>query len=378
MHTKTIHLWSWIHRWSSLVCTLFMLLLCVTGLPLIFHYEIGHLLEPERPPIAAGAAAPTLASLVERALSARPGERVNYLFFDDEEPVAVVATAQRGDSLPQETHYQYFDLRDGWQLERQQPTEGFMYVMRRLHLDMYADLKGTLFLGAMSLLLLVSILSGVILYAPFMRHLPFGALRRERRRAWWLDTHNLLGIVTVVWLGVVGFTGTINTLAQPVERMWQGSELMEMAASPPDRPDVREIIPLDLAVERLREAAPDLTPRVLALPGTPFASPHHIGVYMVGNTPLTSRLLTPAMLDAGSGRLVDMREMPLYVKALFVSQPLHFGDYGGMQLKILWAALDVVSIVLLGSGLYLWWVKPGHERRRRTPAARIQKREAAA
>ncbi len=36
--------WSWVHKWSSLVCTVFMLLLCLTGLPLIFHHDIEHLL----------------------------------------------------------------------------------------------------------------------------------------------------------------------------------------------------------------------------------------------------------------------------------------------------------------------------------------------
>src|SRR5690606_34602273 len=35
-------------------------------------------------------------------------------------------------------------------------------------------------------------------------------------------------------------------------------------------------------------------------------------------------------------------------------QPLHFGDYGGLPLKALWAALDVITIVVLASGLYLW------------------------
>jgi uncharacterized iron-regulated membrane protein len=42
------------------------------------------------------------------------------------------------------------------------------------------------------------------------------------------------------------------------------------------------------------------------------------------------------------------------VKTLFVSQPLHFGDYGGLPLKIVWALLDILSIVILGSGVYLW------------------------
>ena len=37
-----------------------------------------------------------------------------------------------------------------------------------------------------------------------------------------------------------------------------------------------------------------------------------------------------------------------------LSRPLHFGDYGGLPLKIIWVLLDLVTIFLLGSGLYLW------------------------
>ena len=363
MRSRTIRLWSWIHRWSSLICTLFMLLLCITGLPLIFAHEIHHLMQPERPALAADAKAPTLAGILARAQANRPGERANYLFFDDDDPVVTIATAVESDAPWEDIHYQRFDLRDGWQFEQPLPLEGFLYVMKRLHVDMFAGLPGTLFLGAMGLLLVVSIASGVALYAPFMRRLPFGVLRAPRR-SYWLDLHNLLGIVTVVWLGIVAFTGSITTLSNPIMTTWQGSELKAITAHPPDKPETRESVTPDAVVGLLREAAPTLKLRMLAFPGTPFASPHHIGVYLVGDSPLTSRLLTPALIDAGNGRLVDMREMPLYVKTLFVSLPLHFGDYGGMPLKIFWAALDVVSIVLLGSGLYLWLVKPARRPRK--------------
>ena len=50
-------------------------------------------------------------------------------------------------------------------------------------------------------------------------------------------------------------------------------------------------------------------------------------------------------------------------KALALSQPLHFGDYGGLPLKVLWALLDIITIIVLGSGLYLWIA-----RRRQTDA----------
>ncbi|MNU11542.1 hypothetical protein D3C72_2594860 [compost metagenome] len=56
--------------------------------------------------------------------------------------------------------------------------------------------------------------------------------------------------------------------------------------------------------------------------------------------------------------------------AMGLSQPLHFGDYGGRPMQILWAVLDVLTIIVLGSGVYLWVV-----RRRATaavPAAQVE------
>jgi uncharacterized iron-regulated membrane protein len=97
---------------------------------------------------------------------------------------------------------------------------------------------------------------------------------------------------------------------------------------------------------------------------------------MRGETPLTARLLKPVLVDAATGTLTDARDMPWYVTALLVSQPLHFGDYGGMPMKVIWALLDVITIVVLGSGLYLWLA------RRRTPfelrLAELEREQAAA
>ena len=46
--------------------------------------------------------------------------------------------------------------------------------------------------------------------------------------------------------------------------------------------------------------------------------------------------------------------MPWYLRVLEISRPLHFGDYGGMPLKIIWMLLDIATILVLGSGIYLW------------------------
>jgi uncharacterized iron-regulated membrane protein len=78
---------------------------------------------------------------------------------------------------------------------------------------------------------------------------------------------------------------------------------------------------------------------------------------MKGDTHLTSHLLTPVLIDAQDLHVTATLGRPWYMDALLLSQPLHFGDYGGMPMKILWAALDVLTILVLGSGLYLWWVR---------------------
>jgi len=63
------------------------------------------------------------------------------------------------------------------------------------------------------------------------------------------------------------------------------------------------------------------------------------------------------LIDDANRTVVETRELPWYVTALLISKPLHFGDYGGLPLKIIWALLDMLSIAVLGSGLYLWLKK---------------------
>jgi uncharacterized iron-regulated membrane protein len=92
----------------------------------------------------------------------------------------------------------------------------------------------------------------------------------------------------------------------------------------------------------------------VAYPGTLFSSEHHYAVFMRGTEPLTARLFKPVLVDAQTGLVTDSRELPWYVTALLVSQPLHFGDYGGMPMKVIWALLDLITIVVLASGLVLF------------------------
>lgn len=353
---RSVKSWYWVHKWTSLVCTAFMLLLCITGLPLIFHHEIDHALgHAVDPPVLAETVGPaSIDVIVDDARSRNSDHAVQFLVKDADEPELVFVSMGATIDSTKTTGFYTYDGRTGELLGEYPVNEGLMNVLLRLHIDLFAGLPGMLFLGFMGLLLIASIISGAVLYGSYMRKLPFGMVRRERSaRLKWLDLHNLLGIVTLVWLMVVGVTGVLNTLSIPIFNHWQSGELADMLARHEGEPGSEMGSP-ERALAAAVDAAPAMELSFMAFPGNPWAGSHHFVAYMEGTTPLTSRLITPFVIDGRRGEVVAAAEMPWYITALMGSRPLHFGDYGGLPLKMLWAILDILSIVVLASGLYLW------------------------
>ncbi len=212
-------------------------------------------------------------------------------------------------------------------------------------------------MGLMALLFVAAIVSGIVLYAPFTRKLEFGTIRRDRSpRLKWLDLHNLLGVVTLAWALVVGATGVMNELSTPLFALWQMTDVRAMLEPWRGKPapSAAELSSPEAALEAAQRAVPGMRVMSVDFPGGEGGSPHHYVLWAKGQTPLTSRLFNPVIVDARTGELTAVAKMPWYLRALEISRPLHFGDYGGLPLKILWALLDLVTIVVLGSGLYLW------------------------
>jgi len=132
------------------------------------------------------------------------------------------------------------------------------------------------------------------------------------------------------------------------------TQLASMTAEWRGRPLVSDPASAQAALDAAQAAAPSMEPAFLGIPGSFFATPHHYMVFMRGDTALTARLLKPVMLDAVTGKLTDGRSLPWYLTAILIGKPLHFGDYGGWPLKVIWTLLDLVTIAVLVSGLYLW------------------------
>lgn len=371
MRRSTIRAWYLVHKWSSIVPTVFLLMLCLTGLPLIFHDEIEALegvdYETALPGAPSAESGGPLDTMVATALAERPGEVPLFMAFSQESPLLTVTTGPSPDAPGEDMTLLFFDRATGESLGPA-PGGGVMDFLLQLHTDMFLGQPGMWLLGVMGALFVVALISGTVLYAPFMRRLRFGTLRMNRsRRVGRLDQHNLGGIVILAWALVVGGTGVINAFADPLTDAWREGELAAMTA---EHGGAEAVAPadygsLDAAMAEAQAVLPGRSPQFIAFPGGGWSTARHYAVFFQGDRPLTEHLLTPALIDAESGALVDARAMPALNQALMMSKPLHFGDYGGLPLKIVWALLTLATIWVLWTGVLLWWRRsPGAIERR--------------
>lgn len=355
-----LRLWQWLHTWSSLACTLFLLMLCITGLPLIFHEQIdGWFDEPSAPQPHLAAVEPQDADAMAALVRSRyPQRAIRFIVWLDEPQQYRFGLAP---GAPGQKPFALVDARgpvlagEAWS-EKDWRHGGPMAVLLRLHTDMLMGVPGSLILAGVGVLFLLSLVSGVALYGRFMRKAPFGTVRKGRSRLLrMLDLHNLAGIVLLVWMAVVGLSGLINTLDSFVFAAWREHAAGRQSSAPPLGPG--QARPLQAAVDLARRTLPDRDVSFLAMPGSLFSAEGAYTVFMQGRTPLTRHLLQPVVVRVADGALISAEPPPWYMWLLEGSRPLHFGNYAGLPLQLIWAVLDLAAIVVLLTGLYLYLPK---------------------
>ncbi|HDR9833734.1 TPA: PepSY domain-containing protein [Burkholderia multivorans] len=365
MKSATIRRWRRIHTWSGLVCAAFLLVLCVTGLPLIFGTEIEG--APAHEGTSAGMSSKhgMLDEMIAVARARYPAYAPSDISLDADRSRVLIGLMPLGDAAGHASRVTVeFDAQTGALYERRTPGAAetlahFVGTMRELHTTLYAGMAGRLVLGIAGLAFVLAMLSGIVLYAPFSRRHAAAALDGGRsRRAAWLDLHMLVGVPVFVWALTMGATGVLNAIAEPLFRTWMVAETGRLPKQPPARRG--EQVSVQRALAAVRVAEPGRRVETVFFPDPHFGSPDHYMVVTTGATRMSRMLFDIALVDARSGRFDGTLRMPTWLRAIQISRSLHFGNFGGMPLKIDWALLDGITFGLVVSGLVLW-----RERRRR-------------
>lgn len=365
---------AWLHTWCGLVCGWLLCAIMLTGTLSVFREPITRWMEAT--PLPAGQPGGDAAWLMDRAtriLSSRAGDAVAWdiaLPARPDRPLHLAWTGGDGRS-----HDTWMDPATG--AEQAPPprraTEGGRHFMS-FHYTLHGGLPGYWLVGAISLCMLVALVSGVVVHKRIFKD--FFTFRRGKGQRSWLDAHNATGVLTLPFLFMIGYTGLAffytSYMPWPLHAVYGGDDgayrryQAELAPAPPDAAGARPgqgagqaLYPLLLQARAL--TGQDAAHVTVEHPGATGSVVRVLGRKDAGPAP---RLLTHAsrvVFDAGSGAVrqvvpaFEARMAAHHVHAAI--ETLHKADFGGWTIKWLYFFSGLAGTAMVATGTLLFALK---------------------
>lgn len=352
-----------LHRWIGLALGLLLLFSGLTGAVLVFMDEVDRALNPSLLTVAPGAASLPLDTLVARVREAAPGCAVtDVVLATVREPGRALLMRLVCDGRLREAAVNPYT---GVVLGLRDDT----HVVRALftaHSSLFLGDWGRLVLFAAGIGLIVLGISGLSSHARLRASLRQPIRRHLGTRVFVGDVHRLAGLLAVVFNLVIGASGAWLTWGA-VARLIAGGGPRSLAATPA-RP-----IALDRALASAARAVPGLEVNWIAFPRNETAPLGFWG--RVPDAALYGPFGTIVNLDPDTGEVrstSDVRTGNWRARATALAVSFHFGNFGGLPVKLLWSTAALLSPLLAGSGALIWWM------RRSRGSSRVGLRAAAA
>jgi uncharacterized iron-regulated membrane protein len=348
-------LWQF-HSWAGLIAGLALLVIGLTGSVLVFHEDLSAIFQPEKtavvPAPSGRLSLDTLLSHAERQL---PDHEITGWHVQNEHPRRAdnLYVIRRGDNvwltatldpytgrLLSEPHSMETTLQ-GWLLD--------------LHHKFFADDVGIALSGVFGVLLCALGVSGVWLYREFWQNV-FTLRWRRGARLLFSDLHKFAGITSVGFNLVFGFTGAYWNLTHTAEHLIED----EIEQPVIDRRLYPNTLSIDAVVSDAATRLPGFRTNFVSLPSVPTApavilwgavEPRSLLTNLYGST-LTYDPVTGAHQGTN-----DLRSAAWWTRVTDTFESLHFGNFAGLPVKIVWCLAGLAPGVLAVTGFTIWWLR---------------------
>lgn len=356
----TKQIWK-LHSWLGLIAGLGLIVIGLSGGLLVFRDEIDGLVDGKiMRVVPAQEGRLSWDQLHQSAQHAWPGYRFVGIGSRRDAGLAdIVYLKKPGDSQYfGATLNPYTGAALSGPLTEQQTFTG---LLLELHYTWFADHIGMLVTGIFAVLLCLLGVSGVWLYRGFWKN--FFRLRwKSSARIFFSDLHKMVGISSMVFNLILGFTGAY----------WNLSHIATDGLGTHEEPeDAAALVTVDpsISLDALERAA------AVEMPGfkatwvyVPDGEEKEISMWgtVPGSWWLSSPSGSSALFDPQTGAVIstsDLRKAGTWEKITDAFTPLHYGSFGGLPVKILWSTLALAPGILAVSGFAIWF-------RRRKPAKR--------
>lgn len=345
-----------VHLWIGVILGLYVVFICLTGVVLVFQTELLNSGKP-RLPDAPGHAAPHWGRLVGTALRENPGSTLAYIDMRSDNR-RVVPMGLRKDG---KTTVVYMDAYTGSPVKQEDPEREHWLVgtAEELHTQLVGGRVGTIANAVGGALLFVMAVIGIVLWWPGIRSWK-RALRIQWHGRWWgfcHDMHRTFGFWCCLIIAMWGITGALFMFPNQVPRIFSvfsGTSSLSHLHS--DWKPGDPVLPVDYFIRHAQQRYPQDKLAYLYMKLIPQGE---VQVYLSPRPATPMELLedevvfhprTGAILMHTSSRQWDLGE-----RLALGIYSVHFGDFGGLPIKILWALFGLVPVVLVTTAYVMWW-----------------------
>ncbi|MDW7694381.1 PepSY-associated TM helix domain-containing protein [Flammeovirgaceae bacterium SG7u.111] len=364
-------LWK-IHSWVGLYSGVIIAFLSLTGAVALFRDEIDLGINPYLRKVEISGEKVNMTEVVEREIAAHP----DLALFEVELPKVENGTwnirffAKEKSRLFPIFWEVFVDPYTGDVLGERNYYTSFYYYLRNLHVRFYENFYGRQIVGLAGIALLISTITGFLIYGKFMKNRSFWSIRRKNLRMMQADLHKLIGITALAFNLVIAITGSWLGL-QPYLQKWLDIERpnsYKVAEKPLDKAsDLAYSFDYDAVLEATKASFPELVPTRIR----PSTNGERT-IKVLGDVPgkIQERFSNTLVFDKADFRQLfkyDISEGSFGGKLFYIQEPLHFGDFGGIWLKVFYCFFALTSGFLSLSG-FIIYLKRTEKKRKEKPS----------
>lgn len=360
------NLFKW-HSKLALLAMIPLLAICITGSILVFKPEIDRFLMPEKAELfGVSGQRKDLDALYQIVQNRFEQYHIGtWEVFDDHLHADRVYLIKKG---TEEWSMIFLDPYGGYVLS--QPVALNHYItdwLVELHYTLLLGVWGTVAGLIFALILLFLGISGIILHRKFWRKL-FSLRWDKSMAATCSDLHKLVGIWASPVIIILAFTGGY----------WNAAEVLEESSHDHSQVSSPEPIAKDISLAALRQDAQRrIEGMALTYVVMPYEPGKHITFYgkVASGNPLNSDYASGVSYSPKTGEQVmqwDVRQSGFLAEFIDSFRTLHFGTFGGLTSRIIWAVAGMLPLILSFTGVYLWY-----RRKHKRKEARVNRRELA-
>lgn len=345
-----------VHLWIGVVIGLYVIAICVTGSVLVFEQNLLN----DRPALAEtpNHAAPDWGRLASVAEAANPGSTLAFIDMRSaNRRVVPVGLNQGGKTL-----VVYTDSYTSRVVKQEVLEDEHWFVEAALafHTQLALGARGAIADGIGGALLFLMAVIGIVLWWPGVRAWK-RALKINWRARWAgisFDMHRTFGFWCFVLIAMWGITGAYFIFPGTVHGVINAFSSMEsLQQAPSDWSPDQRALPAGDFIDRAQRMHPQ---DKLAYAYMDVYRPHGaVQVYMSPDPSVPmEQLEDEVVFNPGTGAVLMNTSSARWTAGERFSlavYSLHFGDFGGLPLQILWALLGLVPVVLVITAYMMWW-----------------------